>query len=965
MTTSTDPSILLGGGDYTKTIDPTEYRIQRAQEAARRGRQMHGGLQNFLRAITRNPKAELILTGDGTPRTDGQRTWLRIPIELGDKMSHQKHLCGKRDEVTGSHLCPLHRVLEGVETTLYHEIAHQVFDTFEALSDADKQEIIVRKLAEMGRDADTRAGKIAKAIEVANPTSYMGAAQVVSPFMPAILNALEDARVNTRMYSARPGTYKMFRAQVISVFEDGIERSDGTISFWSDAPRNIQLICGLYAKAAGFDYRGWFSDEVSAALDDPLLSMELAKVNTARSTRAIYRMGFPVLERMRELGFCKRKEDPEDEDENVNEESAENDRKDEQGESEQGPNVPEEDSAESEQVEQPDDDDSDDDDSDDDSDDEAGDQGEPCDDGSESDTDDDSDSDSGDDADSDDEPGDSDDAGDGDEAADDGDDAEDGSGADGDGDDAEDGSEGDGGAGDGSEDGSDGDGGAGGGSEDGSDGDGADGDAEDGDTGAGDSDSDTDGAGTDGDEDSDAGDTDGDDPASGDTPTGNAGGGEAGVDDKECVSCGANFDPHQEGQTYNHEAGGPLCGDCEDSTYSDDDGDESGESQSGGSGSGDSGGHSVPEDDDDGSPEECERALAVFGGHEDDGRTPSVEEMADAEEIERAVQQGEHFDEPSKGIFGVNIHRWGQPVYNSKGTNISARLAWSRTKNVCPYCHKDMSDASSSCRAQWYHEDDKLGYKAEVDPAIISGSLSRLRVVFSDNRKARKERNLKAGRINTRALRRVPVQDDRLFAKKREPGAKDYFVVIAMDNSGSTASGALGIIKKAAMHKAEMLAKLGIEFAVYAHNGSLHNKDDYSYRSVLDLDIVVVKEPGERWSEATRERLRAVGPGLCNLDGHALEFYRKLCDKSRATDKVVLYYTDGAMPNENYNEELDVLQREIRTCKTRGYSVVGVGVGTDSPKAHGLDTIRIDTVEDVNVVVKELERRINQKARVA
>lgn len=952
MSTSTDPSTLFGGGETTLT--PTESRIQRAQEASRRGKQMHGGLQAFARALTRNPNLQLILSGSENPRTDGARIWLRIPIELGDKMTHDRHLCGKRDEVTGKHLCHLHQVLEGVETRLYHEIAHIAFDSFEALSDDDKLEIITRRLAELGTDDTTRVGKLARQLEDETPPNYWAAAKIVSPYLPGVLNALEDARVNIKMYRARPGTWKMFRAQVISVFEDGIERPDGSISFWSDAPRNIQLICGLYAKAAGFDYRGWFSDEVADALDDPQLSVELAKVNTARSTKGIYRIGFPVLEHMRRLGFCKRVEDVEDDEPKANEETGDDennvqgeaDRKDEEGQSDSGPNVPEDD-------------------------------GEPQTVQSESD----------------DEDGDSDQAAGEPESSDDSEDGEDGDGAESD-QEASDGSDGsEPGDSDGDPGGESEDTGTGDGSEDGSDGDGSGDDEADGTDGSGDSDSDSAGSGAgdeDSDEDGDGAPGDGayeddDEDSEGDPATGNAGGGEPGENEVECKSCGEEFDPHQEGQVYNHEAGGPLCGSCEDINESGDDSDggEADETaDSGGLGgsansanAGNEDGESddglgVPEDDDedsdDGSPEDCERALKVFGGHGHDDELPTVEEMADQAEVERAVQQGDHFDEPSRNVFGVNEHYFGKPVYNKNGFDLSARFAWYKREHKCPYCQRQVWEESVDCRAKWNHEADDMGYRIEVDASLITASLGRLRVVFSDNRKARQVRNLKAGRINTKALRRVPVQDDRLFQKKREPGAKDYFVVIGLDNSGSTAGRELGVIKAAGLHKAEMLTKLGIDFAMYAHNGSPHGYAGSFHRTnTMDLDIVVIKAPGERWTEVTRQRLRDLGPGGFNLDGHALEYYRKACDGHRATDKVILYYTDGAMPNENYEEELHTLQREIRTCVQRGYSVVGIGVGTDSPRKHGLDTIQIDSVEDVPLVVKELERRLNQKVRVA
>jgi hypothetical protein len=40
---------------------------------------------------------------------------------------------------------------------------------------------------------------------------------------------------------------------------------------------------------------------------------------------------------------------------------------------------------------------------------------------------------------------------------------------------------------------------------------------------------------------------------------------------------------------------------------------------------------------------------------------------------------------------------------------------------------------------------------------------------------------------------------------------------------------------------------------------------------------------------------------------------------------------------------------------------VGVGINTDSPKEHGLDTIRVNSIHDVPMFVKELGKRLTIK----
>ena len=89
-----------------------------------------------------------------------------------------------------------------------------------------------------------------------------------------------------------------------------------------------------------------------------------------------------------------------------------------------------------------------------------------------------------------------------------------------------------------------------------------------------------------------------------------------------------------------------------------------------------------------------------------------------------------------------------------------------------------------------------------------------------------------------------------------------------------------------------------------------------------------------------------------------MEYYRRMIERENATDRVILYYSDGKMPLENFHEELDILQREIATCRQKRIHLLGVGIRTDSPRQHGLDTVQVDDSSDVIRVVEHLERTL-------
>jgi len=71
--------------------------------------------------------------------------------------------------------------------------------------------------------------------------------------------------------------------------------------------------------------------------------------------------------------------------------------------------------------------------------------------------------------------------------------------------------------------------------------------------------------------------------------------------------------------------------------------------------------------------------------------------------------------------------------------------------------------------------------------------------------------------------------------------------------------------------------------------------------------------------------------------------------------RLIMYYSDGKMPAENRDEELVILQRELKLCARKGYVVMGVGIRCDSPARHGLPTVQVDEDEDIVKVIKHLE----------
>jgi cobalamin biosynthesis protein CobT len=238
-----------------------------------------------------------------------------------------------------------------------------------------------------------------------------------------------------------------------------------------------------------------------------------------------------------------------------------------------------------------------------------------------------------------------------------------------------------------------------------------------------------------------------------------------------------------------------------------------------------------------------------------------------------------------------------------------------------------------------------------VGEEVLGPVLLHMRRVLADNERAQMDRHLRSGRVNARVLgRRAPFHDPRLFQKKRVPGKKSYAVLLGIDISGSTVGLNIALAKQAAFAQAELCNRLGIDFGVYAHSATLGR-----HIGGYILEQYTVKDFDDPWNKRAKESLLKIGSWQENLDGHSLEYYRKKIERHSATDKIILYYTDGKMPAANSVEELEILQREIAVCRRKNITLLGVGIRTDSPEKHGLNTVQIDGPAEVGKVVHHLE----------
>lgn len=897
---------------------------RRAVEAFRR---LQPTLTSYARILTgRNVTVEMSAE---TAHTDGHKIYIRPKLELGDLTAHQRYLCDKRDAYKQL-LCTACRVREGVLVDTYHEIGHIWFESF-AVPGIKREELIEEAI----RLYNTAFAKHVKnkinsaAMEWEKRKTYMALAELVSPFLPTLINSLEDARINTQLFSVRHGTRVMFEADEWRIFNEGTEQPDGfggvKIVKWDKYPLNSQIMAAMYCEWLGYDYSKWFADQIINHMHDKSLLDLITRAKKSTDAKDIYEVSFPILARLRELGYCTMPDEPQEETKN---ESGE-------GRSESDESSSGEDNSESSGCG------SDEDESTDSTDgsrasDEATEEGQPdssdgggsgSTDGGEGENSENGDGGSG--GDNTEEPEVSDSEADGqDDTEEDFDGESSASSRDSD---SSDDSEGDIDADDSTGSSTEGQSSA---DQEATEPDGSDSGGSDGTVGedlhTGESTSDVD---------SDGNVESGSEAGRGRSASGDESGVQDGSDDlqpDESDSEEADESPEVDMAGRDSDLSRRKDSDDDLGEMADDDSDDSATSS-------ESEADSEPIDTgrdlglggirietpppppslEYGDPETTKVHVVQWLGHELE-MTPSPaearEEKKQTKALEMAIVQSLYFETPSSHIAMVNEYKYGDRKAG----------AWKASSHIEPM--------------------------TPVSESILGPALLRMRVAFNANMRSSEQRHRKSGRVDARVLgKRAPIDDERVFKKKTIPGKRDYFVLIGMDVSGSTLGRNLHIEKMCVLAQAELLSRMGIPFAIFAHSGNSLDVGETS------LDIYQIKGPEEAWDANIKKRFAELGSDYMNIDGHTLEYYRKILDRRTETDRIILYYTDGKMPAENYDEELEILRREIQIAKMRRYTLLGVGIRTDSPIRHGLDTVRVDSVEEVVKVVKHLEKRLLEK----
>jgi hypothetical protein len=878
-------------------------RYERAWRATRAFNKLIPQLTSYVRAVARDSSLRVQATA-GVTCTDGRTVYIRPPLSLGDDIKHVKSDCNERDKVTRRQLCPACDSREMVMACVYHEVAHIIFGTMVEPTPEGLAPIFDLINEWHPSSVCDHAEKITKQIEqwkAQGDNTYLAYAAGFTESLKLLVNALEDARVNSGMFNARPGTRAMMDANIAEVFELGVEVStDEEFIRWQDRTLDEQIFIGSFLAASDYhNHLDTLSEDAREVLYSAAIEAYISDVGRCQDIHDIVRVTVDAWRKFQELGHfvlpkcVKQEEMPSISD----------------CESDDGPSGEIDDSESGQTSEDSGGGGS-----------ESGDSSEGSSGGSEH------------------------------SASPDGGGSttgESGSGVE-----PELPSEFESESGDSENE-------AGSAESDERTSPEASGDLDEGESaessGSGEratsrvdrpSDSQPEDKRT-----AEQGSSQSDPTAGGDKETGEPSGNSS------------RLDQHHDGigsedsNESNVDSDGNEESDVE--TDDEDPGTHVDESDRLAEIAKRISLHGLIKKID---PTSNTKEFAC--GHTERKRVPVPlnEDQHEEESVHEDEEDDEYYEEEMLILVGgvggqdrelliaiAQAMRFDSPSVELSGIT-EVEFPHTRTGWVQNYQYPEKSDPKT-----FMPNEAVLG---QLTMAAKLAFEENRRAKYQSNLKSGRVR----GRS---LAKRVPDNDPRMFQKKKVPGKRSHHVVIGIDCSGSTnmftddqQDRIISRIKRAAFGEAEMLSRLGISFEVWGHSAGegLNNIADDDTQGWL----FAIKRANQAWDSKSKMRLASIGPVSGNVDGHTLEFYRKQAEQSASLQKHIRYYTDGEMPAMNYEDELSVLIREIDYCKKNGINLLSVGIETDSPAEHGFNNVRVDSDADLIKVVQQLQRAVIQ-----
>lgn len=246
---------------------------------------------------------------------------------------------------------------------------------------------------------------------------------------------------------------------------------------------------------------------------------------------------------------------------------------------------------------------------------------------------------------------------------------------------------------------------------------------------------------------------------------------------------------------------------------------------------------------------------------------------------------------------------------------------------------------------------------------VLAGEANRLRAIFKQNKKSGFGGQFEIGsHLKGSALPGfITGEHLKPFDRRYIPKKLDYSVTLMIDQSGSMYGDKIQMARTALAMQASLLDKLGIPFEIlgFSTKASYGGYPYYDYKYLVQHDVF--KSFDEGWTPEQRAKVMSITTNDSNLDGLALSWAWDRMQKRHEKVKILMTYSDG-QPNPDTSNQINIMKHIIRKMTQQGAIAIGVGVLSHAPEQLYPKSVYCSDVRTLpRLVTKALEEELGKK----
>lgn len=252
---------------------------------------------------------------------------------------------------------------------------------------------------------------------------------------------------------------------------------------------------------------------------------------------------------------------------------------------------------------------------------------------------------------------------------------------------------------------------------------------------------------------------------------------------------------------------------------------------------------------------------------------------------------------------------------------------------------------------------------------VLAGEANRLRAIFKQNEKAGFTGQFEIGSHLKGSALPGFIMGEHLkpFDRRYQPKKLSYAVTLLIDQSGSMMGSKIDMARTGLAMQATLLDKLGIPFEVLgfstrADNGGWQaNLNRWDYRYLVQHDVF--KGFDEGWTPEQRAKVMSISTNDSNLDGLALSWAWDRLSRRKEHVKILMTYSDG-QPNPDTDNQIKIMKHVLKKMMLSGAVAIGVGIQSHAPEQLYPKSVYCDDVRTLpRLVTKTLEEELSRKRR--